>query len=110
MPDYAGLSYVKLAQVVEQWPVVGRDDLYYGGTTYENKQGLGVQLAPGVERGQVVSLTWEQPDTEKPAVNGLLAVPVTRLLDRGQTVAPSQVLSERIPQPYVVLHPVDARP
>lgn len=110
VPDYAGLSYVKLAQVVEQWPVVGRDDLYYGGTTYENKQGLGVQLAPGVERGQVVSLTWEQPDTEKPAVNGLLAVPVTRLLDRGQTVAPSQVLSERIPQPYVVLHPVDARP
>jgi anaerobic selenocysteine-containing dehydrogenase len=58
----------------------------------------------------VVSLTWEQPNAEKPAVDGLMAVPVTRLYDRGQTVAPSKLLSERIPQPYVVLHPVDARP
>ena len=23
----------------------GRGDLYYGGTTYENRQGLGIQLA-----------------------------------------------------------------
>ena len=39
------LSYLKLAEVVEQCPIVGRADMYYGGTTYENKQGLGVQLA-----------------------------------------------------------------
>jgi len=30
--------------VREQWPIVGRGDLYYGGTTYENAQGLGVHL------------------------------------------------------------------
>ena len=42
---FSGVSYLKLAEVVEQWPIVGRADMYYGGTTYENKQGLGVQLA-----------------------------------------------------------------
>ena len=31
--------------MTEQWPIVGRGDMYYGGTTYENKQGLGVHLA-----------------------------------------------------------------
>ena len=42
---FSGLSYLKLAEVAAQWPMVGRGDLYYGGTTYENTQGLGVHLA-----------------------------------------------------------------
>jgi len=45
VPAFAGISYGKLAEVSEQWPLVGRGDLYYGGAAYENKQGLGVQLA-----------------------------------------------------------------
>jgi NADH-quinone oxidoreductase subunit G len=44
LPAFAGISYGKLAEVREQWPIVGRGDLYYGGTTYENRQGLGVHL------------------------------------------------------------------
>ncbi|MBN2388017.1 MAG: NADH-quinone oxidoreductase subunit NuoG [Anaerolineales bacterium] len=44
VPAFAGLSYGRLAEVVEQWPIVGRGDMYYGGTTYENSQGLGVHL------------------------------------------------------------------
>jgi len=47
--DFEGLSYAKLAEVSEQWPIVGRSNLYYGGTTYENTQGLGVQLASAAE-------------------------------------------------------------
>ncbi len=104
VPAYAGLNYAKLAQVEEQWPIVGRGDVYYGGTTYENKQGLGVQL-PLV--GQP-SLTWPKaPEIEKPE-SGLLAVPVTRLYDRGQTLLPSSLLNQRIPEAYVVLNRQDA--
>ncbi len=44
VPAFAGISYGKLAEVAPQWPIVGRGDLYYGGTTYENRQGLGVHL------------------------------------------------------------------
>ncbi len=47
IPDYADVTYQKLAEVTEQWPIIGREDLYYGGTSYENRQGLGVQLSPG---------------------------------------------------------------
>jgi NADH-quinone oxidoreductase subunit G len=103
-PAYAGLTYVHLSQVEEQWPIVGRGDMYYGGTTYENKQGLGVQLPL---RGQA-ALTWPKlPEAIKPE-SGLLAVPVTRLYDRGQTLLPSRLLHQRIPEPYVALNRQDA--
>ncbi|MBL0345356.1 hypothetical protein [Candidatus Villigracilis affinis] len=36
---FTDLSYDKLAETHGQWPIVGRSDLYYGGTTYENTQG-----------------------------------------------------------------------
>jgi NADH-quinone oxidoreductase subunit G len=47
-----GLSYAKLAEAHGQWPIVGRSDLYYGGTTYENTRGLGVQLVPPLRLGE----------------------------------------------------------
>jgi NADH-quinone oxidoreductase subunit G len=110
IPAYAGLSYQKLAEVTEQWPIVGRGDLYYGGTTYENSQGLGVQIPSGVERGEPPALGWPAlPQAPQPAENGLLAVPVTRLYDRGQTVLPSKMLQGRVPRPYVAIHPADAK-
>jgi len=48
---FTDLSYEKLAEVHGQYPIVGRGDLYYGGTTYENTQGLGVQLVPIAQLG-----------------------------------------------------------
>jgi NADH-quinone oxidoreductase subunit G len=109
VPDYAGVTYRKLAEVVEQWPIVGRADMYYGGTTYENNQGLGVQLSPAAQRGEAVSLGWVQPPAARAVEqNSLLAVPVTRLYDRARTVLPSHLLRLRIPDPYVALHPADA--
>jgi NADH-quinone oxidoreductase subunit G len=109
LPDYAGLSYTELARSTEQWPIVGRGELYYGGTTYENKQGLGVQLAPAAQRGESVSLGWPHWPEIKIAEGSLLAAPFTRLYDRGRTVLPSKLLHQRIGQPYVVLHPSNAK-
>lgn len=43
--SFGGISYGSLAEVTEQWPIVGRSDMYYGGTSYQNTQGLGVHLA-----------------------------------------------------------------
>jgi NADH-quinone oxidoreductase subunit G len=97
--SFKGLSYRLLAQVKEQWPVIGRSDLYYGGTSYENKQGLGVPLADG----KAPELAWvEAPALDLPD-GSLLAVPVTRLYDRGITVLSSPTLQPRIPQPYVLM-------
>ena len=102
-----GLSYTRLAETHEQWPIVGRGDLYYGGTTYENSQGLGVQLTPVAQNGTSIPLGWVQPVELEQAAGSLLAVPVTRLYDRGSTVLPSAMLGLRIGEPTIALHPVD---
>ena len=104
--DFEGLSYGKLAEVSEQWPIVGRGDLYYGGTTYENTQGLGVQLVSAAERGETVTIPKIQKEAGlRPKEDELLAVPVTKLYDRGATVAPAELLTERIGETFIALHP-----
>jgi NADH-quinone oxidoreductase subunit G len=112
VPAYAELApnpYRRLAEVHEQWPVIGRGDIYYGGTTYDNTQGLGIQLASGVERGEVPTLGWPKlPEIPQVGNEQLLGVPVTVLYDRGITVMPATLLEQRIPQPQVVLNPLDA--
>ena len=101
IPDYAGLSYAKLSEVSQQWPIIGRGDLYYGGTSYENSQGLGFQLAPAAQKGGSPTLGWLQPQEVVVPEGSLLAVPVTRLYDRGQTISSSGLLQQRIPEPHV---------
>ncbi|MBN1452432.1 MAG: NADH-quinone oxidoreductase subunit NuoG [Anaerolineales bacterium] len=108
--DFAGLSYAKLAEVAEQWPIVGRGDLYYGGTTYENTQGLGVQLVSAAERGETVSIPKVREEAGlRPKEDELLAVPVTKLYDRGTTVSPAELLAERIGETFIALHPDAAK-
>ncbi len=119
-PGYTGLSYQKLSETAPQWPIVDRQDLYYGGTTYENRQGLGVQL--GLQ--SAASITQPSPreapfraqgDGQKGAFTqtfmqgeGLLAVPITRLYDRGQTLLPSTLLGRRLASRALRLNPADA--
>ncbi len=103
VPAFAGLDYVRLAQVPEQWPLLDRSDLYYGGTVYENRQGVGVGLPNAVQRGEEVRLPEVETTPQWSADEGLLAVPVTRLYDRGTLVTPS-TLKVRLPaRPFVVL-------
>jgi NADH-quinone oxidoreductase subunit G len=111
MKDFAGLDYVKLAETKAQWPIVGRGDMYYGGTTYENTQGLGVQLSTAAERGETVSLLKVQKEAAalRPQENELLAVPVTKLYDRGLTVQSAELLNQRIGEATVSLHPDAAK-
>jgi len=104
-PAFAELSFQSLSQVSKQWPIVGRSDLYYGGTTYENSQGLGVQL-PLLQKQ--TSLTWPQISDFKLPKLGLMAFPITVLYDRGNTIIPARLLQKRIPESYIVLNAEDA--
>jgi NADH-quinone oxidoreductase subunit G len=107
--DFKGLSYRKLAEVSEQWPIVGRGDLYYGGTTYENSQGLGIQLVPAAQRGETVSLPEVRYEPAlRPKEDEFLAVPVTRLYDRGTALYSTELLRQRIGELAVSLHPAAA--
>jgi NADH-quinone oxidoreductase subunit G len=103
--SFAGLDYAKLAEVKSQWPIVGRGDLYYGGTTYENKDGLGVQLSNSAQRGEKFSLPRVQKVVAlRPKEKKLLAVPITKLYDRGVTVSSAELLEQRIGEIYIALH------
>jgi NADH-quinone oxidoreductase subunit G len=103
---FEGLNYAKLAEVTEQWPIVGRGDLYYGGTGYENKLGLGVHLA--LATAAPVSSPVGQGQTIRPKENELVAVPVSKIYDLGATVAPAKLLGQRIGAAAVVLNPATA--
>ncbi len=99
--DYSELSYDALAAVEPQWPEVGGEDLYFGGTAYANKQGLGIQLAPlGVGR----PLKWKAPPRAG-AKKDLLIVPVTKLYDRGSALRDSKLQEARVAQLQMALHP-----
>jgi len=108
VPAFRGLSYQKLAEVHEQWPIVGRGDLYYGGTGYENTQGLGVQLPVSSGTAGEPQLAWPQVADFRLPMLGLMAFPVTRLYDRGTALLPSSMLHQRIGEPYVVIGAEDA--
>jgi NADH-quinone oxidoreductase subunit G len=102
VPAFQGMSYRQLAQVSEQWPIIGRNDLYYGGSSYANAQGLGVHLSLPA---QIPSLAWPQVPEVKQLEGAILAVPITILYDRGQTIHPSQLLQQRTPPTHIALHP-----
>lgn len=99
---FSGLSYSQLAEVHEQWPIVGRGDIYYGGTTYANTQGLGCQLAQSETRKPSELKPFE---ARRPTEDELLAVPVSRLYDRGLTVITSGILQVHIGETTLCISP-----
>jgi NADH-quinone oxidoreductase subunit G len=107
--DYEGVNPGTLAEVSEQWPFIGRDLVNYVGTSYNNKQGLGVQLQPGTQRGE--RLTIDLPAIPYTSVepDEFIGVPITRLYDRGKLLMFSEVLHPRLVEPYIVMNPSDAQ-
>lgn len=107
--SFEGLNYAKLAEVREQLPIVGRGDMYYGGTTYENTKGLGAHLSGAATRGEKVSIPRVQKEAvPHPKDKELLAVPVNKLYHRGTTIMTAELLHQRIGEASVSLHPVAA--
>jgi NADH-quinone oxidoreductase subunit G len=107
--SFDGLNYAKLAEVTEQWPLVGRKEVNYGGTCYDNKHGLGAQLTSASARGETFKLpAAKKSKSLRPKEGELLAVPVTRLYDQGATVVPAALLAERIGEASVTLNPATA--
>ncbi len=107
-PGYEGLTYSRLAQTAEQFPIVGRGDMYYGGTTYENSQGLGAHLGTAALNGAQKNGGVTPAPAAQGVSGGLVAVPVNRLYDRGTLISKSGTLSPRLDPVHVVMHPDDA--
>jgi NADH-quinone oxidoreductase subunit G len=85
---YAGLTYSSLARVEAQWPPVGRDDLYYGGTVYDNSGGAGARTG----RGEAPS---DAPAPAEPTMEALTR-PQPALYRSGELIRLSDVIGKRL--------------
>jgi NADH-quinone oxidoreductase subunit G len=112
IPAFEGLDYAALAETEPQYPLIGRQDLYYGGTSYDNHQGLGKTLALVMAAGPGVNLPepFDSRPSRLPGAEGnraLAVVPVTRLYDQGTTLTPSRILQPRLTRACLLLGPAD---
>ena len=104
---YGEIHYRDLMNRNEQWPPSGGKHIYFGGTAYENSQGIGIRLSSRSQRGEVYEPVWQE-SPKKPKSDGIHIVPIVKLYDQGTTVLPSLLLSQRIGQTNLVIGEKDA--
>ena len=100
------MDYRTLAWTEDQWPEVGGEDQYYGGTSYANKSGLGQRWAAAAETETIPA--FELPEITKPEVEGLSLVAVPSLYDTSLIMAKSRVIDARIEAPTLYLRSDEA--
>ena len=105
VPGYTGATYTTLAAVKEEWPPVGSNDLYFGGTAYDNRGGVGLKLPSAVEQDGQSAASWIEP----PILSGeLIALRSRRLNERGVLIGKSKVYQPRLFDAGIELNSVDA--
>ncbi len=100
---FPSVDFTSLCQSREQWPSIGGTDAYYGGTGSKNTFGLGVHLP--LSTGKNVPEHVAPPKKIQPRQDEFLAVPVTRLYDRGQLMMHTPILQQRIIPESISIHP-----
>ncbi len=95
---YAGLDYPRLAETKEEWPPVGTsNDLYFGGTAYDNRGGVGAQTKSLFEIDGQAELKWIEP----PAASDQPIEP-RRLNRHGTLIDQSRVYEVRLREAELV--------
>ncbi len=105
VPAYEGITYQALAGSTEAGAFTRRD-LYYSGTAYVNRQGMGIQLACTAERGEKVLIAKTPAYRLKvPAKDEVLVLPCSALLDRGSLLSASTLLEKRLSGAVLRMNP-----
>lgn len=107
IPQYKGMDYRSLTKVEKQWPDVGGEDLYYGGTAYTNRSGLGQQWPAFAESKPVEK--YDVPDLPASKKQGLQAIKTAALYTPGTLIRQSEVLQPRLAEPTAYLNEADAQ-
>jgi NADH-quinone oxidoreductase subunit G len=92
VPHYSGITYEQLGASEAQWPPMGRGDLYYGGTVYDNTGGIGVRYATDAEKSELASYTVGKFE---PTI-GALERPAPMLYRDGELIRRSAVVGSHV--------------
>jgi NADH-quinone oxidoreductase subunit G len=92
VPSYNGMTYPALSVMKEEWPPVGGDDLYFGGTAYDNRGGVGLHLPALVELDNRSDLNWIEPGIP----SGEMIHPIRKLNRHGTLIDQSKVYEPRL--------------
>lgn len=107
VPLYAEMTCQALRATGSQWPHVGNDSLYFGGTAEANRGGLGLRWPTQAEEGDdALGFGW----SELPALHegDLAAIPIRRLYQSGTLLDRSPTLDQRRVPDGAVFNPRDA--
>jgi NADH-quinone oxidoreductase subunit G len=108
VPPYRNMDYRSLARVEKQWPDVGGDDLYYGGTAYENRSGLGQQWPVAAESGPVEHFEAPEKEAVESAAEGMTLIRTAALYTPGTLINHTGLLAPRLARPTLYLQASDA--
>lgn len=106
--QYKGMDYRTLAHVEPQWPIVGGPDLYFGGTAYDNKQGLGQQWVAAAETGAATSFELPIEAPQGITGGGFRIMRIPALYTPGTLINHTDLLAKRMARPTLYLNPTDA--
>jgi NADH-quinone oxidoreductase subunit G len=110
VPGYSGTSYTSLDLTRKSWGRQPNEAFYYDGTSYENSEGVGVQLASLADGGKSgFTLAFREPESP-PADErypiALMAAP--RAYSGGEWARGSKLLAH-VPPAHVILSVADAQ-
>ncbi|MFL5805770.1 MAG: NADH-quinone oxidoreductase subunit NuoG, partial [Roseiflexaceae bacterium] len=110
VPGYAGTRYTSLDLARSSWGRQPNEAFYYDGTSYENTEGVGVQL-PALADDARTSFTISFREPQEPAADErypLALMAAARLYDGGEWARGSK-LQSHIPPAHVILSAADAQ-
>ncbi len=110
VPGYSNTTYTSLEMTRKSWGRQPNEAIYYDGTSYENTEGVGVQISTQADDGKssfTVSLREsEQRPSSDPQYPLTLLTPV-RAYGGGEWLRGSKI-QLRMPPPHVILSKADA--
>lgn len=112
VPGYRGITYSALALTGQlgNWGRHSTEMFYYDGTSYLNKEGVGMQYPSWVEASSA-SFSVQPLDAETPVADERypFVLLVQQVLYNGDPLLRDSLLLAHVPHPYVVLNPNDAQ-
>ena len=106
--QYKDMDYRTLAHIEPQWPIVGGPDLYFGGTAYDNKQGLGQQWATATDTGAAASFELPIEPPQGISGGGFRIMRIPALYTPGTLIDHTDLLHKRMARPTLYLNALDA--